>query len=95
MGELCVRSEEFSTRRAAHHVRLHYSGTKRLYHPVVGNLQLTYEAMALPADPGLTLIVYSAEFGSPSHDALKLLASWAATLDQPNSDESAATLGRA
>jgi hypothetical protein len=94
VGELCVRSEEFRTRWAAHNVRLHYSGTKRLRHPVVGDLQLTYEAISLPADPGLTLVVYSAEPGSPSQDALKLLASWAATLDQPNSDESAAALGR-
>jgi hypothetical protein len=28
------------------------------------------------------IIAYSAEPGSPSHDALNLLASWAATLDQ-------------
>jgi hypothetical protein len=43
--------------------------------------------MSLPADPGLTLVVYSAEPDSPSHDALKLLASWAATLDQPKLEQ--------
>jgi hypothetical protein len=37
--------------------------------------------MTLSADAGLTMAVYSAEPGSPSHDALNLLASWAATLD--------------
>jgi transcriptional regulator with XRE-family HTH domain len=95
VGELSVRSEEFRTRWAAHNVRHHYSGTKHLHHPVVGDLHLTFEALALPADPGVTLIVYGAEPGSPSHDALRLLASWAATLDQPSWDESAATLGRA
>jgi hypothetical protein len=46
------------------------------------DLQLNFEAMVLPADPGLTLVAYSAPPDSPSHDALKLLASWAATLDQ-------------
>jgi hypothetical protein len=40
--------------------------------------------LALPADPGLSLVVYGAEPGSASHDGLKLLASWAATLDQPD-----------
>jgi hypothetical protein len=52
---------------------------------VVGDLHLTFEAMDLPSDPGLALVVYSAEPGSPSADALNLLASWAATLEQ--SDE--------
>ena len=47
-----------------------------------GLLDLAYEAMELPSDPGLTLLVYTAEPGSPTQDALDLLASWAATLDQ-------------
>ena len=82
VGELSTRSQEFRTRWATHNVRYHHSGRKHLHHPVVGDLQLTYEVMTLPADPGLSLVVYSAEPGSPSHDAVKLLASWAATLDQ-------------
>jgi hypothetical protein len=50
---------------------------------VVGDLHLTFEAMDLPADPGLSIVAYSAEPGSGSEDALTLLASWAATtLDQ-------------
>jgi MmyB-like transcription regulator ligand binding domain len=64
------------------------SGPKDLHHPVVGDLRLSFEAMELPADPGLSLVVYSAEPGSPSADALNLLASWAATLER--SDETAA-----
>jgi transcriptional regulator with XRE-family HTH domain len=79
IGELSTRSETFRTRWAAHDVRLHRTGTKRLHHPVVGDLVLAYEAMELPADPGLTLQAYSVEPGSPSADALDLLASWAAT----------------
>jgi transcriptional regulator with XRE-family HTH domain len=84
VGELSTRSQEFRSRWAAHNVRYHHTGRKRLRHPVVGDLELTYEVLALPADPGLSLVVYGAEPGSPSQDGLRLLASWAATLDQPD-----------
>lgn len=83
IGELSTRSDTFRIRWAAHHVRFHRTGVKQLHHPVVGDLDLTYEALELPSEPGLTLIVYTAEAGTPTHDALELLASWAATLDQP------------
>jgi transcriptional regulator with XRE-family HTH domain len=82
VGELTTRSEEFAIRWAAQNVRFHRSGLKDIHHPVVGELHLTFEALALPADPGLSLVVYGAEPGSPSEDGLRLLASWAATLDQ-------------
>jgi transcriptional regulator with XRE-family HTH domain len=82
VGELSTRSDDFRTRWAAHNVRLHRTGLKRKHHPIVGDLELTYEAMEFPADPGLTMFAYSAEPGSPSDDGLKLLASWAATLDE-------------
>ena len=49
---------------------------------VVGELSLTYERMELLADPGLTLFAYTADPGSRSEEALNLLASWTATLDQ-------------
>ena len=45
--------------------------------------------LALPADPGLSLVVYGAEPGSASQDGLRLLASWAATLDQFQQPEAA------
>jgi hypothetical protein len=83
VGELSTRSEAFRTLWAAHDVRLHRTGSKRLHHPVVGDLELTYETMELPADPGLTIHVYGTEPASSSADALGLLASWAAILDQP------------
>jgi transcriptional regulator with XRE-family HTH domain len=82
VGELSTRSQEFRSRWATHDVRQHQTGRKRLHHPAVGDLELTYEVLALPADPGLSLVVYGAEPGSASQDGLKLLASWAATLDQ-------------
>jgi transcriptional regulator with XRE-family HTH domain len=79
IGELSTRSEEFRVRWATHDVHTHRTGAKTLHHPVVGALDLTYEAMELPGDPGLTMLVYTAEAGSATQDALQLLASWAAT----------------
>jgi transcriptional regulator with XRE-family HTH domain len=79
VGELSTRSEEFSTGWAAHNVRLHRSGVKRLHHPLVGDLSLAYESLDLTADEGLRLNAYSAPPGSPDREALDLIASWAAT----------------
>jgi hypothetical protein len=60
-------------------VRFHRSGTKRLQHPLVGDLTVAYESLELPADPSLTLVTYSAEPGSASEAALQELARWSAT----------------
>jgi transcriptional regulator with XRE-family HTH domain len=79
VGELSTQSELFRERWASRDVKFHRSGLKRLHHPVVGDLDLDYESMDLPSEPGLVLNVYTAPAGSPSADALKLLASWAAT----------------
>jgi transcriptional regulator with XRE-family HTH domain len=83
VGELSMRSEDFRAWWAAHNVRFHRTGVKRFRHPVVGELTLTFEALDLAADPGLRVSAYTAEPGTPSDDALKVLASWAATSDQP------------
>ncbi|MFF5291480.1 helix-turn-helix domain-containing protein [Paractinoplanes globisporus] len=83
VGELCTRSEDFRGRWAAHDVRLHRIGLKHIHHPVVGDLHLSYDVLELPADPGLAMIAFSAEAGSPDDDALKLLASWAVTHTTP------------
>ncbi len=82
IGELSTRSEEFRVRWAAHDVQFHRTGVKRFHHRLVGDLTLSYEALALPADPGLTIFAYTAEPNSPSHDAINLLASWTSTSDQ-------------
>lgn len=95
VGELCTRSEDFRVRWAKHNVRLHYTGTKRFHHPVVGNLEVGYETMPLPADPSLVLTIYSPEPNSPSADALALLASWSATSLVATTAEPADELGRA
>jgi transcriptional regulator with XRE-family HTH domain len=82
VGQLSMRSDQFRTRWAQHNVRFHQTGRKRLYHPVVGDLTLSYETMQLTADPGLSLAVYTAEVGSASQAALDILASWSAPFEQ-------------
>lgn len=82
IGELSTRSDEFRARWAAHNVRFHRTGHKRLHHPVAGTLDLDFEAMEFPAHPGLTLLAYTAAAGTPTADSLKMLASWAATAEQ-------------
>jgi transcriptional regulator with XRE-family HTH domain len=76
IGELSTRSEEFRVLWAAHNVKFHRTGAKMLHHPVVGDLALAYEALELPGDTGQRILVYTAEPGSPSEEALNLLASW-------------------
>ncbi|WFF07814.1 helix-turn-helix transcriptional regulator [Micromonospora sp. WMMD1076] len=80
VGELSTRSEDFRRLWADHNVRTHGTGSKRFHHPVVGDLTLAYEELAITAEPGLVLLVYTAEPGSPSAERLRLLASWAATV---------------
>ncbi len=79
IGELTTRSAQFRRRWDAHDVRHHGFGFKTFRHPVVGEMTLAYAGMQLEADPGLTLTIYTAEPGSPSEQAMHLLASWAAT----------------
>jgi transcriptional regulator with XRE-family HTH domain len=80
VGELSTRSETFRTLWASHNVRTHGTGTKRFHHPDVGELVLAYEELAITADPGHVLMIYTAEPGSPSAERLQLLASLAAEL---------------
>jgi MmyB-like transcription regulator ligand binding domain len=82
VGELSTQSETFRIRWAAHNVRFHDTGHKQFHHPVVGDLSLTFETMELSADSGLTMFAFTAEPGSKSEEALNLLGSWAATVDE-------------
>jgi transcriptional regulator with XRE-family HTH domain len=84
IGELSTQSEIFRTKWAAHNVRFHDTGTKRLHHPIVGDVELTYEAMELSADSGLIMFAYTAEPGTKSEQALDLLGSWVATPVEPD-----------
>jgi transcriptional regulator with XRE-family HTH domain len=93
VGELSTRSDEFRRRWSAHDVRTHGTGVKYFHHHVVGDLTLAWESLDLLAEPGLTMTIYTAEPGSSTEHALKLLASWAATPDAPleHADQPAGT----
>ncbi|MET7568078.1 helix-turn-helix transcriptional regulator [Streptomyces sp. NPDC005492] len=90
VGELSLKSEEFRRLWAIHDVKEKNHGVKRLRHPLVGDLTLYFEGFRLADDSEQSLITYHAEPGSPSADALRLLASWGtdatragATADRP------------
>jgi transcriptional regulator with XRE-family HTH domain len=79
VGELSTRSDLFRKLWGAHDVREHRTGLKNIHHPVVGDLDLTFQSMDLSSDRGLQMLVFSAEPGSASQDGLQLLANWADT----------------
>jgi transcriptional regulator with XRE-family HTH domain len=91
VGELSTRSDAFRKLWASHDVREHRTGIKHVRHPVVGDLELTFEGLQLSSDPGLLLLAYTAEPGSASRDGLQLLANWAATQDKAPGMTSVAT----
>lgn len=76
VGELSVKSADFRRLWATHDVKEKSYGVKRIHHPLVGELSLNYETLRIADDSDQSLIVYHAEPGSPSADALRLLASW-------------------
>jgi transcriptional regulator with XRE-family HTH domain len=87
IGELSTGSREFTTMWAAHDVRTRHEGIKRLQHPVVGFLELTYQSAELadPSRAARNLNLYTAEPGTPHEDRIKVLASWAATTPENQS----------
>jgi transcriptional regulator with XRE-family HTH domain len=75
IGDLAAGSTEFSTRWARHNVHFHRSARKTLHNPLVGDIELTGDALEVPGE-GLTLIAYTAEPGSHAQEQLDFLASW-------------------
>ena len=85
VGELSTQSELFRKLWSAHDVREHRAGTKSIHHPVVGDLDLMFETLDIASEPGLQMLVFTAEPGSASYDGLQLLANWVATrAEQPS-----------
>lgn len=79
VAELSQASAQFRAWRSEHRVFQRTYGTKRLRHPVVGELTVDYETFTMPGDADQALFVYTTEAASPSRDALNLLLSWSAT----------------
>ncbi|MEV6420818.1 helix-turn-helix transcriptional regulator [Streptomyces sp. NPDC051662] len=86
VGELSVQDPRFRQWWAAHHVATLSVGTKRLHHPVAGDLTLDWDTLTASTDPDQQLVIWTAEPGTPSHDGLRILASWAADHPMPASD---------
>ncbi|MGY0460331.1 helix-turn-helix transcriptional regulator [Kitasatospora sp. cg17-2] len=78
IGELSVRSQEFRQWWAEHPVRDKTSGHKVFRHPLVGRMELVYDTLRSADDPDQALVTYTADPGSPSEDALRMLISWEA-----------------
>ncbi|MDQ7908429.1 helix-turn-helix transcriptional regulator [Phytohabitans sp. ZYX-F-186] len=84
VGELSLKSEDFRRLWARHDVRAKTAGSKRFRHPLVGELTLSYETFTVNGAGGQMLIVYHAEPGSPSAEALALLGSATAAVSAPS-----------
>jgi transcriptional regulator with XRE-family HTH domain len=78
VGDLSTRSEEFAGMWAAYRLSEHRHGVKRFFHEAVGDLRLNWQTLRLPDSEGQTVVVYSADTGSPSEEKLRLLSSWTA-----------------
>lgn len=89
VGELATRSNEFRTWWGGHTVRTHSTGTKNIHHPIVGDMTIGYEVLALASTPGLSLMTYLPEPATPSADAMNLLRSW--TANEAHTPDSAHT----
>ncbi|WP_345556898.1 helix-turn-helix transcriptional regulator [Streptomonospora halophila] len=83
VGELSLHSAEFRRLWARHDIRQKSHDTKRFRHPLVGELTLGYEALSVNSAPGQQVVVYHAEPGSPSAQALSLLGSLTAGTGRP------------
>jgi hypothetical protein len=78
IDELSQTSAEFRTIWSQHDVRLPAAGLHRFNHPLVGELELVFEAAELRADPGLTLLLATADQTSSTNTALRQLAAMTA-----------------
>jgi transcriptional regulator with XRE-family HTH domain len=87
VGELTLKSPEFSTWWNDHRVLRRTHGAKTYHHPLVGDLHFFYESFQAPGEGDQSLCVYNVEPGSETARSLQLLTSWTApqpdTLSRP------------
>ncbi|MFE5080895.1 helix-turn-helix transcriptional regulator [Streptomyces mirabilis] len=74
VGELAVRSDEFAGLWARHDVAETTRGRMRVRHPLIGELNLDWDAYPMPDATGPVLIAFTAEEGGPDAERLQLLA---------------------
>ncbi|MGY0488226.1 helix-turn-helix domain-containing protein [Streptomyces sp. WG-D5] len=85
VGELSMRDKQFAQWWGDHRVAARTIGTKTLQHPTVGELVLEWDTLTANTDPDQHLTVWTAPSGSPTHDRLRILGSWAADQNLPAS----------
>ena len=73
VDELSVASSDFTRFWSDRNLFQHTHGPKRFHHEAVGTFTVNYETLTLPTDPGLSLILYTADPGSPSEAKLRVL----------------------
>ncbi|MEA2670967.1 MAG: hypothetical protein QOG45_1187, partial [Chloroflexota bacterium] len=78
-----IRDAQFRQWLAGTHVAVKRRGTRTYDHPVVGEITLEWDALTSDAEPEQQIIIYTAEPGSASVQALRILASWAAERFEP------------
>jgi transcriptional regulator with XRE-family HTH domain len=78
VGDLSVQDPDFRSWWASHRVSSASYGTKHYRHPIAGELTLDCDMWASPDGSGQRLMVLTAEPGTPSHEALRILGSWTA-----------------
>lgn len=76
IGELTLKSPEFSAWWNDHRVLRRTHGAKHYRHPLVGDLHFVYESLQLPGDDNQTLYVYIPEPGTATEESLRILSSW-------------------
>ncbi|WP_333737677.1 helix-turn-helix transcriptional regulator [Streptomyces sp. IBSBF 2806] len=89
VGGLSVADADFRQWWAGRQMNGLWMGTKRLRHPIVGDLTLDWDTLTCTADPTQKLVIATADPGAPSHDGLLFLASWTADSDRPAQDAAA------
>lgn len=88
VGELSTRSDHFRQLWGRHDVWEHQSGVKRYHHHAVGDITLHFNGLDLVGHEAVQLTVLGAEPGSPDHQALQLLGTWASSARQSEESSS-------
>lgn len=78
IGQLSTRSTEFCALWAQQDVVKFRVGPKKYRHPLVGDVDFTYQTFTMPAYPGLTMLVYTLQPDSATAEAMQLLSNWTA-----------------
>jgi transcriptional regulator with XRE-family HTH domain len=85
VGELSLYDKQFAKWWGDHKVAARTVGRKTYLHPVVGELTLDCDVLTTSTDPDQYMTVWTAAPGTPAHDQLRILASWAADQNLPAS----------